>query len=284
MLRKTLITSAITLSLLAPMIASADVVTDTSGIEINKPINVQKSYDLVVSDLSSDDYSATVSKYDDSRNDKEMAKTQVDVGNLHITGGGSDPYLFEISLTQSGIDKVKAETGATDMEITEAKIIAKIGGTSSSDPDMYGSMKALTTDTMPDVGHPIVIVNRSVGSKTVSDSQALREVMVDAAASKDKQQNKHEISSDANKILKDSGTQLIAGANVSPTNINQKVRNESQGVSKKTFEKQQAAEKRKQLMKQIVNVSWRLAGILIIVLGAGLLAWMVWFFRKRKEM
>ena len=96
--------------------------------------------------------------------------------------------------------------------------------------------------------------------------------------------NKHEISSDANKILKDSGAQLIAGANVSPTNINQKVRNESQGVSKKTFEKQQAAEKRKQLMKQIVNVSWRLAGILIIVLGAGLLAWMVWFFRKRKEM
>lgn len=284
MLRKTLITSAITLSLLAPMIASADVVTDTSGIEINKPTNVQKSYDLVVSDLSSDDYSATVSKYDDSRNDKEMAKTQVDVGNLHITGGGSDPYLFEISLTQSGIDKVKAETGATDTEITEARIIAKIGGTSSSDPDMYGSMKALTTDTMPDVGHPIVIVNRSVGSKTVSDSQELREVMVDAAASQDKQQNKHEISSDANKILKDSGMQLIAGANVSPTNINQKVRNESQGVSKKTFEKQQAAEKRKQLMKQIVNVSWRLAGILIIVLGAGWLAWIVWFFRKRKEM
>lgn len=269
---------------MAPMIASADVVTDTSGIEINKPINVQKSYDLVVSDLSSDDYSATVSKYDDSRNDKEMAKTQVDVGNLHITGGGSDPYLFEISLTQSGIDKIKAETGATDMEITEAKIIAKIGGTSSSDPDMYGSMKALTTDTMPDVGHPIVIVNRSVGSKTVSDSQALREVMVDAATSKDKQQNKHEISSDANKILKNSGAQLIAGANVSPTNINQKIRNESQGVSKKTFEKQQTAEKRKQLMKQIVNVSWRLAGILIIVLGAGLLAWIVWFFRKRKEM
>lgn len=284
MWKKVLISSIFVLSFAAPIGVSADVVTDTTGIEINKPINVQKSYDLVVSDLSSDDYSATVSKYDDSRNNKEMAKTQVDVGNLHIAGGGSDPYLFEISLTQSGIDKVKAETGATDMEIAEAKIIAKIGGTSSSDPDMYGSMKALTTDTMPDVGHPIVIVNRSVGSKTVSDSQALREVMVDAASSQDKEQSKHKISSDANKILKDSGTQLISGADVSPTNINQKVRNESQGVSKKTFEKRQAAEKRKQLMKQIVNVGWRLVGILIIILGAGLLAWIVWFFKKRKEM
>lgn len=284
MWRKTLMISAIMVSMMTPMIASADVVTGTSGIEINKPINVQKSYDLVVSDLSSDDYSVTVSKYDDSRNDKEMAKTQVDVGNLHITGGGSDPYLLEISLTQSGIDKVKAETGATDMEIAEAKIIAKIGGTSSSDPDMYGSMKALATNNMPNVGHPIMIVNRSVGSKTVSDSQALREVMVDAASSQDKQQNEHKISSDANKILKDSGTKLIAGADVSPTNINQKVRNESQSVSKKTFEKQQAAEKRKQLMNQIVNVGWRLAGILIIVLGAGLLAWIVWLFKKRKGM
>ena len=276
MLRKTLITSVIALSLLAPTLASADVVTDTTGVEVAKNTSVKLAYDLIVGDLTSADYTVSVVKSDNDDLDKSKLNETTDIGGGgEITGATALPYIITVTLTDSGKAKVKAETGVTDPD--SIAIVAAIPGDNNS--ITYGSVAGVSKDNTPTIATPVVLARQSSDSGKISTTSELKNKIVDAKSKQDKAQAKIKVSKAAQDLLDKSGMAAEAGAELSEMKVNQTTVHRSITPNKKQFD---AAERAK-TWQQIGAVAWRVAGILILMAAGAGTAYGVWRWQKKHK-
>jgi len=279
MWQKSLMASAITLSLLAPTLASADVVTDTTGVEITKKTDVKLSYDLVVSDLTSDDYTVAVTKADNDELDKNAMKQTTDMGNgAEITGAEENPYIIVVSLTDAGKAKVKAETGVT-FDADSIDIVAEIPSEDSKGTPTYGNYVGTSKQDVPTVSNPIVVATKTDNAGSVSSTSDLKEKIVDAKAKQNKAQNDIKVAEGTENKLAKAGLSPSAGVDLDQLQVNDTAVHRSMAQDKKAFDR---AEREKKF-KKIAAVGWRVLGVAILVAGGAGAAYAVWRWQKKHK-
>ena len=278
MIRKSLLIGAVCLMTLSPMVASADVITNATGVEINKKTSVKLTYDLAVTDLSSSDYTVSIVPSDNAQLDKASLNKTVDTGNGdQITNTVAYKNVIKVTLTDSGKAKVTSETGVTDPN--NMTIIAEIPGDNSGSTPTYSWFAGTDADKAPAIATPIAIATQSDGTSTIDSTSDLQEKIIDAKAAQDKAQSKHAVSTSGQKLLDKAGIALRAGADITEPTVNNSQLHRSATYNKKAFDKDQASKK----WQKLAVVGWRLLGIVILIVMAGAVAAGVWLFQKKKK-
>lgn len=278
MWKKMLISSLFVLSFAAPMGVSADVITDTTGVTIKAPTTVQPTYNMVVSDLTPDDYQVTVTKMTETSDSSSDGQT---IGNLYIGEQHSYPYVLRVQLTDAGKQKVMDTTGISSDKIDNVRLIAKINGVSDSDPAIYGDMRGLSSNVQPEVGQPIAVVPMVGKSETVSSDTQLQKVIESVKTTQAKQQATHPISKQGQDVLKQSTAAVSAAVDVPSTNINHEQRQLQEFMPAKDYKALEKADKREKELRALTNVVWRLAGVLLIVGSGAVVGYTAWRMRKK---
>lgn len=278
MWKKLLISSIFVLSVAAPIGVSADVITDTTGVTIKAPTTVQPTYDMVVSQLTPDDYQVTITKMVDTHDNSEEGQT---VDNLHISGPHNYPYVLRVVLTDAGKQKVMAATGISSDKIDNIRLIAKINGVSDDDPIVYADMKGLPSNVQPEVGQPIAVVPVAGKPETVSSNAQLQHVIASTKKMQSTKQSAHPISRAGQDVLERSTVDVSATVDVPSKVINQEQRRLRASTPSKDYKALEKADKREKLQRAISNVVWRLAGVLLLVSGGAVVGYMVWHMRKK---
>lgn len=278
MIRKSLMIAATSLMILSPLAASADVVTNSTGIEINKKTSVKLAYDLAVTDLSSDDYRISVVPSDNANLNKDALNKTIDIGNGdQVTGAVTYKNVIKITLTDSGKAKVAAETGVSDPD--SIAVIAEIPGDNSGSTPTYSWFAGTDSDKAPDISTPIVVATHTAGSGDIDSTSDLQEKIVDAKAAQDKAQANHEISSNGQKLLDKAGIGLRAGADIASPSVNTTQLHRSVTYNKKAFDKAENSKK----WHKVANVGWRFLGVLILVGLASGVAFIAWKIQNKKR-
>lgn len=280
MWKKMLISSLFVLSFAAPMGVSADVITDTTGVTIKAPTTVQPTYDMVVSDLTPDDYQVTVTKTATTPDNSEAGQTN---NNLYMSGPHSYPYVLRVVLTDAGKQKVMDATGISSDKMDNVRLIAKINGVSDDDPIVYADMKGLESNVQPEVGQPIAVVPLDGKPETVSSNTQLQHVIESTKKTQATKQAAHPISQEGQAVLKQSTTDVYATVDVPSEVINQEQRRLQKFTPSKDYRALEKADKREKLKRMMTNVAWRLAGVLLLVGSGAAVGYTVWRMRKKSR-
>lgn len=279
-LRQTVLAGALAISLFAPGAASADVITDTTGVEINQTTPTKLSYALAVSDLTTNDYKVVVTKSDDQRSSDDATKTTTDIGGGgQISGGWNYKYIITIELTDSGKAKVAAETGVTDPE--QVQVYAGIPSNEHKGELEYTFTTGTNSPTPPAIATPVAIATKTSKTVAVSSTADLKSRIVDAKAAQDATQAKHPISTSAEKIITKAHITLSAGASVSKVKVNQKTLHRQMAYDKKAYAKVE----RQKAMQKYAAIGWRVLGVVLVMLagaGVGLVAYKIQKNKKGK--
>lgn len=278
MWKKLLISSIFVLSCATPLGVSADVITDTIGVTIKAPTTVQPTYDMVVSDLTPDDYQVTVTKAATTSDNSEAGQY---VGNLYIGGPHSYPYVLRVVLTDAGKQKVMDATGISSDKIDNVRLIAKINGVSDDDPIVYADMKGLSSNVQPEVGQPIAVVPLSGKPETVTSSAQLKDVIASTKKTQATKQAAHPISQAGQDVLKQSTVDVSAAVDVPSNVIDHEQRQLRAATPSKDYKALEKADKRDKLQRMMTAVVWRLAGILLLVVSGAAVGYTVWRLRKK---
>lgn len=273
-----LISSLLVLSFAAPMGVSADVLTDTTGVTIKAPTTVQPMYDMVVSDLTPDDYQVTVTKATTTSDNSDEGQT---VNNLYISGPHSYPYVLRVVLTDAGNQKVMDATGISSDKMDNVRLIAKINGVSDDDPIVYADMKGLSSNVQPEVGQPIAVVPLDGKPETVTSDAQLKDVIASTKKTQSTKQAAHPISQAGQDVLKQSSVDVSATVDVPSKVINQEQRQLRAATPSKDYKTLEKADKRDKLQRAMTAVGWRLAGILLLVVSGAAVGYTVWRLRKK---
>lgn len=278
MWKKMLISSLFVLSFAAPMGVSADVITDTTGVTIKAPTTVQPTYNMVVSDLTPDDYQVTVTKMTET---SDSSSDGQNIGNLYISGPHTYPYVLKVQLTDAGKQKVMDATGISSDKIDNVRLIAKINGVSDNDPAMYGDTKGLPSNVQPEVGQPIAVVPMVGKSETVSSDTQLQKVIESVKTTQANHQATHPISKQGQDVLKQSTVDVSAAVDVPSKTIDHEQRQLQEFTPSKDYKALEKADKREKAQRVITAVVWRLAGILLLVGSGAVVGYTVWRMRKK---
>lgn len=278
MWKKMLISSIFVLSFAAPIGVSADVVTDTTGVTIKVPTTVQPTYDMVVSQLTPDDYQVTVTKMAATPDNNEEGQS---INNLYIGGPHNYPYVLRVVLTDVGKQKVMDATGISSDKIDSVRLIAKINGVSNDDPAMYGDMKGLPSNVQPEVGQPIAVVSVAGKPETVSSNMQLQNVIASIKKTQETKQADHPISRAGQDVLKQSSVDVSAAVDVPSKIIDHEQRQLRAFTPSKDYKTLEKTYKREKIQRSMVNVAWRLAGVLLLVGSAAGVGYTVWRMRKK---
>lgn len=278
MWKKLLISSIFVLSFATPLGVSADVITDTTGVTIKAPTTVQPTYDMVVSDLTPDDYQVTVTKMATTTDNSEAGQY---VGNLYIGGPHSYPYVLRVVLTDAGKQKVMDATGISSDKIDNVRLIAKINGVSDDDPIVYADMKGLSSNVQPEVGQPIAVVPLSGKPETVTSSAQLKDVIASTKKTQATKQAAHPISQAGQDVLKQSTVDVSAAVDVPSNVIDHEQRQLRAATPSKDYKALEKADKRDKLQRMMTAVVWRLAGVLLLVVSGAAVGYTVWRLRKK---
>lgn len=278
MWKKLLISSIFVLSVATPLGVSADVITDTTGVTIKAPTMVQPMYEMVVSDLTSDDYQVTVTKAATTSDESEQGQY---VGDLYIGGPHNYPYVLRVVLTDAGKQKVMDATGISSDKIDGVRLIAKINGVSDDDATVYADMKGLSSNVQPPVGQPIAVVPLSGKPETVTSDAQLKDVIASTKKTQATKQAAHPISQAGQDVLKQSTVDVSAAVDVPSKVIDHEQRQLRAATPSKDYKALKKADKREKLQRVMTAVVWRLAGILLLVGGGAAVGYTVWRLRKK---
>ena len=278
MWKKLLISSIFVLSFAAPIGVSADVITDTTGVTSKAPTTVQPTYDMVVSDLTPDDYQVTVTKMATTTDNSEAGQT---VNNLYMSGPHSYPYVLRVVLTDAGKQKVMDATGISSDKMDDVRLIAKINGVSDDDATVYGDVKGLSSNVQPEVGQPIAVVSLAGKPETVTSDAQLQDVIASTKKTQVSKQAAHPISQVGQDVLKQSTVDVSAAVDVPSKAVNQEQRQLQTFTPSKDYKALEKADKREKAQRVMTAVVWRLAGILLLVGSGAAVGYTVWRMRKK---
>lgn len=280
MWKKLLISSIFVLSFATPLGVSADVITDTTGVTIKAPTTVQPTYDMVVSDLTPDDYQVTVTKMATTTDNSSSEEGQT-ISNLYIGAPHNYPYVLRVVLTDAGKQKVMDATGISSDKIDGVRLIAKINGVSDDDATVYADMKGLSSNVQPEVGQPIAVVPLSGKPETVTSDVQLKDVIASTKKTQATKQAAHPISQAGQDVLKQSTVDVSAAVDVPSKVIDHEQRQLRAATPSKDYKALKKADKRDKLQRAMTAVGWRLAGILLLVGSGAAVGYTVWRLRKR---
>lgn len=260
---------------------SADMITDTSGLEVNQSTNVGLMYDTVVSDLTPDDYTVTVEKQSDNPaivKDDLHATTQA--GDKTVVGDGQSPYSISVSLTDQGKRKIEQQTGVKITDENYAQVVNLIAAIPSADGTVtYASTAASDSDQIPEIKSVGAIVRQSDGSKTVTSQADANAAIVTAGADQKKAQAKYPISDTTKELLQKGNVGPQRGIDVDLNQINR----QKQDLDMIANKKDRAKVKQQQTKQTAKSIGWQALGILLLGVLGSFVAWAAYYLTKHRR-
>lgn len=283
MWRKILLSSSLAIGLMGVGIStvSADMITDTSGLDVNQSTNVGLMYDTVVSDLTPDDYTVTVEKQSDNPaivKDDLHATTQA--GDKTVVGDGQSPYSISVSLTDQGKRKIEQQTGVKITDENYAQVVDLIAAIPSADGTVtYASTAASDSDQIPEIKSVGAIVRQSDGSKTVTSQADANAAIVTAGADQKKAQAKYPISDTTKELLQKGNVGPQRGIDVDLNQINR----QKQDLDMIANKKDRAKVKQQQTKQTAKSIGWQALGILLLGVLGSFVAWAAYYLTKHRR-
>lgn len=283
MWRKILLSSSLAIGLMGVGIStvSADMITDTSGLEVNQSTNVGLMYDTVVSDLTPDDYTVTVEKQSDNPaivKDDLHATTQA--GDKTVVGDGQSPYSISVSLTDQGKRKIEQQTGVKITDENYAQVVNLIAAIPSVDGTVtYASTAASDSDQIPEIKSVGVIVRQNDGSKTVTSQADANAAIVTAGADQKKAQAKYPISDTTKELLQKGNVGPQRGIDVDLNQINR----QKQATDMIANKKDRAKVKQQQTKQTAKSIGWQALGIVLLGVLGSFVAWAAYYLTKHRR-
>lgn len=283
MWRKILLSSSLAIGLMGVGIStvSADMITDTSGLEVNQSTNVGLMYDTVVSDLTPDDYTVTVEKQSDNPaivKDDLHATTQA--GDKTVVGDGQSPYSISVSLTDQGKRKIEQQTGVKITDENYAQVVNLIAAIPSVDGTVtYASTAASDSDQIPEIKSVGVIVRQNDGSKTVTSQADANTAIVTAGADQKKAQAKYPISDTTKELLQKGNVGPQRGIDVDLNQINR----QKQDLDMIANKKDRAKVKQQQTKQTAKSIGWQALGIVLLGVLGSFVAWAAYYLTKHRR-
>ena len=283
MWRKILLSSSLAIGLMGVGIStvSADMITDTSGLEVNQSTNVGLMYDTVVSDLTPDDYTVTVEKQSDNPaivKDDLHATTQA--GDKTVVGDGQSPYSISVSLTDQGKRKIEQQTGVKITDENYAQVVDLIAAIPSTDGTVtYASTAASDSDQIPEIKSVGAIVRQSDGSKTVTSQADANAAIVTAGADQKKAQAKYPISDTTKELLQKGNVGPQRGIDVDLNQINR----QKQDLDMIANKKDRAKVKQQQTKQTAKSIGWQALGIVLLGVLGSFVAWAAYYLTKHRR-
>lgn len=283
MWRKILLSSSLAIGLMGVGIStvSADMITDTSGLEVNQSTNVGLMYDTVVSDLTPDDYTVTVEKQSDNPaivKDDLHATTQA--GDKTVVGDGQSPYSISVSLTDQGKRKIEQQTGVKITDENYAQVVNLIAAIPSTDGTVtYASTAASDSDQIPEIKSVGAIVRQSDGSKTVTSQADANAAIVTAGADQKKAQAKYPISDTTKELLQKGNVGPQRGIDVDLNQINR----QKQDLDMIANKKDRAKVKQQQTKQTAKSIGWQALGIVLLGVLGSFVAWAAYYLTKHRR-
>lgn len=283
MWRKILLSSSLAIGLMGVGIStvSADMITDTSGLEVNQSTNVGLMYDTVVSDLTPDDYTVTVEKQSDNPaivKDDLHATTQA--GDKTVVGDGQSPYSISVSLTDQGKRKIEQQTGVKITDENYAQVVNLIAAIPSTDGTVtYASTAGSDSDQIPEIKSVGVIVRQNDGSKTVTSQADANAAIVTAGADQKKAQAKYPISDTTKELLQKGNVGPQRGIDVDLNQINR----QKQDLDMIANKKDRAKVKQQQTKQTAKSIGWQALGILLLGVLGSFVAWVAYYLTKHRR-
>lgn len=283
MWRKILLSSSLAIGLMGVGIStvSADMITDTSGLEVNQSTNVGLMYDTVVSDLTPDDYTVTVEKQSDNPaivKDDLHATTQA--GDKTVVGDGQSPYSISVSLTDQGKRKIEQQTGVKITDENYAQVVDLIAAIPSTDGTVtYASTAGSDSDQIPEIKSVGVIVRQNDGSKTVTSQADANAAIVTAGADQKKAQAKYPISDTTKELLQKGNVSPQRGIDVDLNQINR----QKQATDMIANKKDRAKVKQQQTKQTAKSIGWQALGILLLGVLGSFVAWAAYYLTKHRR-
>lgn len=283
MWRKILLSSSLAIGLMGVGIStvSADMITDTSGLEVNQSTNVGLMYDTVVSDLTPDDYTVTVEKQSDNPaivKDDLYATTQA--GDKTVVGDGQSPYSISVSLTDQGKRKIEQQTGVKITDENYAQVVDLIAAIPSTDGTVtYASTAGSDSDQIPEIKSVGVIVRQNDGSKTVTSQADANAAIVTAGADQKKAQAKYPISDTTKELLQKGNVSPQRGIDVDLNQINR----QKQATDMIANKKDRAKVKQQQTKQTAKSIGWQALGIVLLGVLGSFVAWAAYYLTKHRR-
>lgn len=283
MWRKILLSSSLAIGLMGVGIStvSADMITDTSGLEVNQSTNVGLMYDTVVSDLTPDDYTVTVEKQSDNPaivKDDLHATTQA--GDKTVVGDGQSPYSISVSLTDQGKRKIEQQTGVKITDENYAQVVDLIAAIPSTDGTVtYASTAGSDSDQIPEIKSVGVIVRQNDGSKTVTSQADANAAIVTAGADQKKAQAKYPISDTTKELLQKGNVSPQRGIDVDLNQINR----QKQATDMIANKKDRAKVKQQQTKQTAKSIGWQALGIVLLGVLGSFVAWAAYYLTKHRR-
>lgn len=260
---------------------SADMITDTSGLEVNQSTNVGLMYDTVVSDLTPDDYTVTVEKQSDNPaivKDDLHATTQA--GDKTVVGDGQSPYSISVSLTDQGKRKIEQQTGVKITDENYAQVVDLIAAIPSTDGTVtYASTAGSDSDQIPEIKSVGVIVRQNDGSKTVTSQADANAAIVTAGADQKKAQAKYPISDTTKELLQKGNVGPQRGIDVDLNQINR----QKQATDMIANKKDRAKVKQQQTKQTAKSIGWQALGIVLLGVLGSFVAWAAYYLTKHRR-
>lgn len=283
MWRKILLSSSLAIGLMGVGIStvSADMITDTSGLEVNQSTNVGLMYDTVVSDLTPDDYTVTVEKQSDNPaiiKDDLHAATQA--GDKTVVGDGQSPYSISVSLTDQGKRKIEQQTGVKITDENYTQVVDLIAAIPSTDGTVtYASTAGSDSDQIPEIKSVGVIVRQNDGSKTVTSQADANAAIVTAGSDQKKAQAKYPISDTTKELLQKGNVGPQRGINVDLNQINR----QKQATDMIANKKDRAKVKQQQTKQTAKSIGWQALGIVLLGVLGSFVAWAAYYLTKHRR-
>lgn len=283
MWRKILLSSSLAIGLMGVGIStvSADMITDTSGLEVNQSTKVGLMYDTVVSDLTPDDYTVTVEKQSDNPaivKDDLYATTQA--GDKTVVGDGQSPYSISVSLTDQGKRKIEQQTGVKITDENYAQVVDLIAAIPSTDGTVtYASTAGSDSDQIPEIKSVGVIVRQNDGSKTVTSQADANAAIVTAGADQKKAQAKYPISDTTKELLQKGNVSPQRGIDVDLNQINR----QKQATDMIANKKDRAKVKQQQTKQTAKSIGWQALGIVLLGVLGSFVAWAAYYLTKHRR-
>lgn len=283
MWRKILLSSSLVIGLMGVGIStvSADMITDTSGLEVNQSTNVGLMYDTVVSDLTPDDYTVTIEKQSDNPaivTDDLHATTQA--GDKTVVGDGQPPYAISVSLTDQGKHKIEQRTGVKITDDNYSQVVDLIAAIPSTDGTItYASTAGSDSDQIPEIKSVGAIVRQNDGSKTVTSQADANAALVTAGADQKKAQAKYPISDATKELLQKGNVGPQRGIDVDLNQINR----QKQATDMIANKKDRAKVKQQQTKQTAKSIGWQALGIVLLGVLGSFVAWAAYYLTKHRR-
>lgn len=238
---------------------SADVISNTNGLVINKNISVKPTYTLIVGQLSTDDWRIDVTETDNSSNNSNNSSDNIKEEEDHgvtLTPVSGYQKVSQIVLTDQGVRKVTELTGVKDS--SNMNIVATL---KSADRQYTGSM--IEGDNVT-VESPVVYVTKTMQDKKLFSNRLVSdEISTTKLIQKNEQSKLPRLSDIEQETVSNSNVPLTTGVDVSTKYLSTKKINQKSASDQKNVQKALIAENKLKTKQKL----WQAAGYVLIVVA-----------------